>query len=914
MKRFFSFLLSFITLLPYATRANVIYVDATATGSGNGSSWTNAYLTLSAALAASNGGATSDSIFIAAGTYYPTGIQASTMRDSAFCITRGGIRLYGGYPAGGGARNPALHQVSLDGNIGAVGNITDNSRHVLIIAGLSVTADTVLLDGLTIQNGYADGGNTIQYVNGKPLTCRFGGGIYITCCGSSKLLFNNCRITNNASEGNAGSFYSLTAGYTGSGGGIRADSSVFELRNTVLAHNSCKGGKGATNPTSGSPNYVPSGHSYGGSLAVSSGEARIYNCLFSENTARRMSAFGMPSGYGYGGAIYNDSTVLTIANCTFAKNTSEAEYFPYSTGPVLLKGAVLYSRTTPLPTLTNCIFWQSRNWPLELSKDTTAGIVGGGAVMYSLSWRALMAGTGNLSNTSPLFVDSANGDYRLSAVSPAINAGSNSAVPASLTTDLDGTVRIQQSTVDMGAYEAPASGLVGPATICSGAQAIFNGYPAGGLFSATNPAVITISQTGLVTGISAGTDTITYVSGTTTLRQVITVLQSPVIASISGNAVPVCPGTTLALSHALSGGSWSSANTSVATVTNAGVVAGISAGSALIKYTVVVSPGNGCPATASTSVTVLAAPVISGTVSNPSICVGSVVPLSGSAPGSTLSWSSSNTAVATVNTTGVVTGISTGMATITVTATGTNGCTKSFPYNLTVMSFPSVSPIAGPSAMCMGDSIVLNGSPAGGIWTSSNPSVASVMPGGAVWGISAGTATIKYKKSTSTCSDSTQKMVTVNGLPTPTLLNTNGILSTNTAATYEWFLNGIPIFGATGQTLLPTQSGDYSVRVSNATGCFGTSAPVTITAMGIADPERSGATRVYPNPATDIVCIDAAVEPSVIITTLDGRVVLQQENARKLSVAHLPADLYIVTIRGKNGEVLLREKLVKLSP
>ncbi len=63
------------------------------------------------------------------------------------------------------------------------------------------------------------------------------------------------------------------------------------------------------------------------------------------------------------------------------------------------------------------------------------------------------SGTGNL-NADPLFVNAPAGNLRLQNCSPAINAGDDTAVPAGITTDLDGNPRFYNSgTVDMGAYE-----------------------------------------------------------------------------------------------------------------------------------------------------------------------------------------------------------------------------------------------------------------------------------------------------------------------------------------------------------------------------------------------------------------------------------------------------------------------------
>ena len=65
-------------------------------------------------------------------------------------------------------------------------------------------------------------------------------------------------------------------------------------------------------------------------------------------------------------------------------------------------------------------------------------------------------GTGNI-DADPMFVDPDNGDYRLAAGSPCIDAGDNTAVPAGITTDLDGNPRFvdDPSTIDSGNGDPP---------------------------------------------------------------------------------------------------------------------------------------------------------------------------------------------------------------------------------------------------------------------------------------------------------------------------------------------------------------------------------------------------------------------------------------------------------------------------
>lgn len=64
---------------------------------------------------------------------------------------------------------------------------------------------------------------------------------------------------------------------------------------------------------------------------------------------------------------------------------------------------------------------------------------------------------GIITSGDPMFIDMAHGDFRLQPCSPLINAGNNAYVTGS--TDLAGQVRIQSSSVDIGAYEAPSLAL-----------------------------------------------------------------------------------------------------------------------------------------------------------------------------------------------------------------------------------------------------------------------------------------------------------------------------------------------------------------------------------------------------------------------------------------------------------------------
>ncbi len=228
------------------------------------------------------------------------------------------------------------------------------------------------------------------------------------------------------------------------------------------------------------------------------------------------------------------------------------------------------------------------------------------------------------------------------------------------------------------------------------------------------------------TATTTYTATVTDACGiTATATSTITV--NP-ITPITGTTT-VCVGGTTALSNATGGGTWTSSNTSVATIgSSTGVVSGVSAGTTTITYTT----ATGCTATTTVTVTLL-----SGITGTTTICVNGTSALGNASGGGT--WSSSNSGIASVNSTsGVVTGVSAGNVTITY-ATG-SGCSTTIAF--TVNPLPAA--IVGPSAVCVGSTITLTDASTPGTWSSSTPGAATVSATGVVGGVAPGATTITY--------------------------------------------------------------------------------------------------------------------------------------------------------------------------
>lgn len=169
-----------------------------------------------------------------------------------------------------------------------------------------------------------------------------------------------------------------------------------------------------------------------------------------------------------------------------------------------------------------------------------------------------------------------------------------------------------------------------------------------------------VSNTGTVLTVipaPGSTGAVSVTNGATVSFGTYTVNPLPTVTA----GASVCVGSTITLSPT-TGGTWASSDATKATVTNAGVVTGVAAGSATFTFT---NTTTGCSATTS-SVTVNALPVVSA---GASVCVGTTITLSPTTGGT---WASSDNTKATITNAGVVTGVAAGNVTFTFTNTTTN--------------------------------------------------------------------------------------------------------------------------------------------------------------------------------------------------------------------------------------------------
>ena len=430
-------------MMPVLTQAQV-FVNYQATGSNNGTSWTNAYTELSDAMISSP----TQDIWVATGTYFPSPTGAIT---ESFVVT-GSMSIYGGFEGNETsldqrnlADNPTIlsgdyngdDQVTVTTNPLAINfvNTSENANRILIGSGVS---GTVIIDGFTFQGGNCTSG---------------GAAILFTTSGLLDLEVSNCRFINNFASGSAAALrFGCAAGNTLN---TLVENCDF-INNKIQSNTGAKGGcvwttgNGFINSQYISSTFKQNYSSgRGGAICTDMNVLSAYiSCLFDDNDAVS------------GGAIFENSTQdCTIGNCTFYDNGSNNE------------ASVVYNFGSGDMNVHNSIFNENNDQPLFGSSYLIRN-----SILDASSFSEIMNDApgssnlgGNLFAANPMFVNAAADDFNLSANSPAINTGDNSFAFGA--NDLTGhIIRIVDGTVDMGALEwfIPMEASVDNATICFG--------------------------------------------------------------------------------------------------------------------------------------------------------------------------------------------------------------------------------------------------------------------------------------------------------------------------------------------------------------------------------------------------------------------------------------------------------------
>ena len=419
-------------------------------------------------------------------------------------------------------------------------NRGDNVAHV--VSAFSWVDDTAALDGVTISGGNANGAPRINID-------AFGGGMYnkdgaprlvdVTLSDNSAGGRGGGMFTSAGAPTLADVTFADNDG-ANAGGGLQVDSGSAALADVTFEGNTSRGVGGGmclSNPddvpvvpdvTLSGVTFTGNSAQWGGGYAASGGNVSMHGATFTGNHADVMGGaahigdynllFAYPGhmdvvdvvfrgnsasytpipGYAAGGAMMVYDAAPTLTNVVFSGNQTET----YG-GAIYI---MLYENTSG-PTLTNVTF----NGNSAASGGAVSAEYGKATVRNSILWgdaggeitgavavdhsivQGGYTGAGN-SSANPLFASPVSaaaapttaGDLRLQANSPALNAGLTSAVPAGVTTDLDGCVRVFGSAVDMGAYER--SDALPPTTSVTAADSLWHNQAVTLTFTASDGA------------------------------------------------------------------------------------------------------------------------------------------------------------------------------------------------------------------------------------------------------------------------------------------------------------------------------------------------------------------------------------------------------------------------------------------
>lgn len=435
-----------------------LYVKADANGINNGGKWNNAFQDLQNALKTATKGT---KIWVAKGTYKP----ATTADRTISFIIPDSVKVYGGFVGiepdnyDIGLRDFIANETILSGDIGILGNDSDNSLHV--VRSKDVTAFSEV-NGFTIKHGnaniigesvYSEANNTgggwlneAEFMDSKPSinncffeenSAYFGGAFANVCLANLEVSpsFSACRFLNNEAIEQGGAIANYTDGYYD--GNSSAECSPTFEGCSFIQNNAKKGGAFYVSAIYGGACRSIFNKSYfeenvgsiaGGAIAAYGrfGDLAFEttNCIFNSNGSEHLN---FEEG--------DISTSRKYTNCTFNGASSQTmSHFSYE--------------STPKKTLfTNCIFWNNGG---VIVSDTSHVNINYSIVEDVAFTQGPNSGKNNI-NSDPLFKNASAGDLSLKPCSPAVDAGTNAGTTA---LDILGEPRIFGCIkADMGAYE-----------------------------------------------------------------------------------------------------------------------------------------------------------------------------------------------------------------------------------------------------------------------------------------------------------------------------------------------------------------------------------------------------------------------------------------------------------------------------
>jgi hypothetical protein len=887
---------------------NILYVDKDATGSGSGSTWTDALTDVQTAINAATAGG---KIFVKKGEYTLT--AAIKMKE--------GVEIYGSFAGTettlsardlSGFSNNAANATILNGNSSqrVITNIFSSGSPMTsasVLDGFVVTGGANTDKGGGIYNSYASPSltnliiseNTVQSAVGGD---GFGGGVYND---NSSPTLTNVIISGNVvqgyDEGFGGGIYNIynssptlinvtisgntvNAGYEGFGGGmLNSIASSPTLTNTIVLGNTASTNAAGIGSYGSTPSIT---------YSLVQGETSTSNGNIDATGITATAVFNDPANGDYTlkstspAVNAGDNTAYTNIGGDLANDTDVAG------NPRLFDG----SPTNDIIDM-GAYELQEDVLPAITSQPTNVEICNGATTSFSV--------TANLATSYQWQVNTGSGFSNITNGGVYSDATTNTLSITGATATLNGYLYRVVITNNAGDTTSNAATLTVNTIVLTPSQtnAACNGEANGSAtVSATGGTApytylwSNSATTASIVNVTAGTYnvTITDANGCTDTSSITITEPAALVASGVVDANVTCNGGNVgAATASATGGTapytylWSNAATTASIVN---VTAG--------TYNVTITDANGCTDTSSVTITEPTALIASGVVDASVTCNGgndgaaTTSATGGTAPYTYL-WSNAATTASIVNVTA---------GTYNVTITDANGCTDT---SSVIITEPAVLAANG-----MATNVSCNGGNDGGNDGTIDLSVSGgTAPYTYLWnntattedltGLTAGTYSVTVTDAngcTTTESVTLTEPTMLSALATATNVSCNGgndgtvdlsVTGGTAPYTYAWDNT------ATTEDMIGLTAGTYNVTVTDANGCTATAA-ATITESTLL---------VTNGTITDVSCLGSA-DGSIDVTVTGGTTPYTyawDNTATTEDLSGLTAGTYTVTITDANG-------------
>jgi len=473
------------------------------------------------------------------------------------------------------------------------------------------------------------------------------------------------------------------------------------------------------------------------------------------------------------------------------------------------------------------------------------------------------------------------------------------------------------STVFMVLPSADAGVIIGNPAVCAGAATTLTDSVTGGAWTLSNSHAG--FSGGVVTGISAGIDTITYTNscGISHVSVSVTVHPVPVLAPIAGSDT-MCISTSVVLSDSATGGFWRSDNGNI-------LVSGDTATAAMMGTTTIVYTDStiwGCMDSVLATYTVQIPPFTGAIFGTTEICAGTPDALTETITGGV--WSSDYTAIATVDSAGTVTGLSEGIDFIKYTVTNVCG-SRADSLQIAVSQLPT--PIAGIDTFCTGSPVLFTDSIPDGTWNISDITTATINDTGLVVGIMQGADVVQYTV-TNTCGTNTVSGMVYVEQPATAITGGDTVCYATASILYDSTFGGIWTSSNTDVATIDSALGavigmaigtvTITYTVHNVCGLSHVTETLHILRTSLCDSldqvkNTSSQTtiNIYPNPTNGSVHIDAPMAINVSLQEMEGKLIKYIPDATDIDLTDLPDGIFMIVIYDEFGKKLSTQKIIK---